>query len=546
MFTASGTGAVTRTLDSKISETVSVTDFGADPTGAYDSTTAIQNAINECLNNLKKHLIFPIGTYRITRTITIPPYYAVGMPLNYWAPLGQDFHIDFGKAIILLDNPAGDVGFEIPAFDYPSTRYQFNMTGGVFVTTNNMSSVISVSGGAMWNIFFEGMSYWSGNCDAFFKINSDSPSFNFGIFSFRDLFIRNNILCAFVAFPGCIPQSDNFTFDNIYFIGMTDSSRMIDIPNDYLLSEARIQKCIHARGGGFISGGASGGYLVNCSLDGLYSETTTSGNAAVISANMVDCSVTNCRVYITSSLTQNIRLFDGQSVRSEFHNSQITAGNFSGGTPYETAPYLIVNFAPNSRNNIFSGYTPSQYRYGISGLTGAISSVLGVTTKDVLTSRNTWQQVSTVSYTKLGNSIPKASYIEASSDGGRVIELYAEGSSFGVNTKTFVLQFKIGANTLAIGGNITQSSGTWSASARILLTEVSAGTYGVYLYHGSAVNNSTLITNRLGNPDQGSITAADSAPIEFGIDITTITDGAVVIASASMSVIKNGLFDTEA
>jgi len=527
---------------------VNVLDFGADPTGVDDSTTAIQTAINQCLNltNLQKHVVFPIGTYRITSTITIPPYYASGMPINYWAPLGQDFHIDFGKAIILLDNPAGDVGFEIQSSAYPSTRYQFNMTGGVFVTTNNMSSVISVSGGSMWNIFFEGMSYWSANCDAFFKINSDSPNFNYGIFSFRDLFIRNNILCQFIAFPGCIPQSDNFTFDTIYFFGISNSSRMIDISNSYLLTETRIQKCVHVGGGIFVSGGGSGGYLINCSLDGLYSETTTSGGAAVISANMVDCSVTNCRVYITSSLTQNIRLFDGQAVRSEFHNSQVTAGNLSGGTPYSTTPYLIVNFAANSRNNIFSGYTSDQYRYGILGSVGAISSVLGVTTKDVLTSRNTWQQVSTVSYTRLGKSIPKASYIEAGSDGGRVIELYAEGSSFGVNTKTFVLQFKIGSNTLAIGGNITQSSGTWSASGRILLTEVSAGTYGVYLYHGSAVNGATLITNRLGNPDQGSITAADTAAIEFGIDVSTITDGAVVIASASMNVIKAGLFDTEA
>ncbi|HEX8838248.1 MAG TPA: hypothetical protein VF748_15000 [Candidatus Acidoferrum sp.] len=47
-FLQSGTGAVLRPLQSKVQDSVcvSVTDFGADPTGILDSTTAIQNAIN--------------------------------------------------------------------------------------------------------------------------------------------------------------------------------------------------------------------------------------------------------------------------------------------------------------------------------------------------------------------------------------------------------------------------------------------------------------------------------------------------------------------
>lgn len=45
-FTQSGAGAVERTVQSKLREFVSVKDFGADATGATDSTTAIQNALN--------------------------------------------------------------------------------------------------------------------------------------------------------------------------------------------------------------------------------------------------------------------------------------------------------------------------------------------------------------------------------------------------------------------------------------------------------------------------------------------------------------------
>ena len=43
---ATPTGATTRSIDSKLEEIVSVLDFGADPTGVADSSTAFQNAIN--------------------------------------------------------------------------------------------------------------------------------------------------------------------------------------------------------------------------------------------------------------------------------------------------------------------------------------------------------------------------------------------------------------------------------------------------------------------------------------------------------------------
>lgn len=47
---------------------VNVLDFGADPTGATDSTTAIQNAVNS--HNGFVSIYFPTGTYKITSTIT--------------------------------------------------------------------------------------------------------------------------------------------------------------------------------------------------------------------------------------------------------------------------------------------------------------------------------------------------------------------------------------------------------------------------------------------------------------------------------------------
>ena len=65
-YNQGGTGAVARTTASKLQESVSVLDFGADPTGVADSTTAIQNAINSGNN-----ILIPPGIYKCSAALTI-------------------------------------------------------------------------------------------------------------------------------------------------------------------------------------------------------------------------------------------------------------------------------------------------------------------------------------------------------------------------------------------------------------------------------------------------------------------------------------------
>lgn len=48
-----------------VSATVSVVEFGADPTGKSDSTSGIQNAITQLTKTGARKLVFPSGTYRI-------------------------------------------------------------------------------------------------------------------------------------------------------------------------------------------------------------------------------------------------------------------------------------------------------------------------------------------------------------------------------------------------------------------------------------------------------------------------------------------------
>ena len=65
-YNQGSSGAVATTVQAKLRESVSVLDFGADPTGVTDSTAAIQAALAA-----SKIVIFPSGTYNISDTLTV-------------------------------------------------------------------------------------------------------------------------------------------------------------------------------------------------------------------------------------------------------------------------------------------------------------------------------------------------------------------------------------------------------------------------------------------------------------------------------------------
>jgi hypothetical protein len=61
------TGAVNKDFNKKLEQTINVLDFGADPTGATDSTAAIQAAVNAAGTN--GTVIFGTGTFLLSATI---------------------------------------------------------------------------------------------------------------------------------------------------------------------------------------------------------------------------------------------------------------------------------------------------------------------------------------------------------------------------------------------------------------------------------------------------------------------------------------------
>ena len=75
-YLPSGTGAVTRTAQAKMRDTVSVKDFGAVGDGTTDDTAAIQAAITYAASTINgaagMEVFLPTGTYLISSRITLP------------------------------------------------------------------------------------------------------------------------------------------------------------------------------------------------------------------------------------------------------------------------------------------------------------------------------------------------------------------------------------------------------------------------------------------------------------------------------------------
>ena len=132
-YNQGGSGAVARTTASKLQESVSVLDFGADPTGVADSTTAIQNAINYAiyyssgsltLTSSGMKVLVPHGTYKTTDTLHL------GYGVSGFTS------VTFEGETIFYDNAGTTLSCIVPTFN---DRPAINVQGGRFVRIKNIA-----------------------------------------------------------------------------------------------------------------------------------------------------------------------------------------------------------------------------------------------------------------------------------------------------------------------------------------------------------------------------------------------------------------------
>lgn len=81
IFLQAGTGAVARTVQSKLRDVVSVKDFGAVGDGVADDTAALQAFLNACKNGRG---YIPKGTYKINSTLSVDPKFSYNIEGDSW------------------------------------------------------------------------------------------------------------------------------------------------------------------------------------------------------------------------------------------------------------------------------------------------------------------------------------------------------------------------------------------------------------------------------------------------------------------------------
>jgi hypothetical protein len=149
VFIATGVGAGTgnayssRTVQAKLSEYVSVKDFGAVGDGVIDDTAAIQAAIDYAVTACSD-IFFPSGTYRITDTLILQD--TVSLVLRGESPTADRFIALAHASQLLWDgaNSANNYMIRLVSTDPEFTQSISNSIVGLYLNCNLKSSGISL------------------------------------------------------------------------------------------------------------------------------------------------------------------------------------------------------------------------------------------------------------------------------------------------------------------------------------------------------------------------------------------------------------------
>lgn len=104
-------------------------DFGADPTGVKDSTSAIQSALNSVSYLGGGTVFLPIGKYLISSTINIPPYVSLVGDWNQPNADNTDDNFDYGTVILAKPETIGSASLgDKPLFNISESSGIVGMT----------------------------------------------------------------------------------------------------------------------------------------------------------------------------------------------------------------------------------------------------------------------------------------------------------------------------------------------------------------------------------------------------------------------------------
>jgi hypothetical protein len=288
--------ATLRALSSKLKDVVSVTDFGADPTGATNSTAAIQNAIDSGAETI----FFPEGKYSLFAPLIIKSFVTLVGPDLGESNTGTNEKKGHAKLIW-----EGGSGFACVTTASPTTAYGFGGFMGLTFMTNVASYQYIFDLPAM-------------NACHWVSVTAGNNNPNGGVLRV----VPNNIN------PPWINYLTNCEF------GLSDFATGYII--DWVCSDSFIIGCYFSGGQGVIDRATGGNNYVGCHFDRVY---TVSPTAAAITfkrdlvlhddENTKNTCLVGC--YLDENASHGV-LFDntGSTVPNTYFRTVISACTFRG------------------------------------------------------------------------------------------------------------------------------------------------------------------------------------------------------------------------
>jgi hypothetical protein len=161
-YVQGSTGSIQRTVASKLGDSVSVLDFGADPTGTNDSTAAIQAAINYAASNVSGYVsggrvIIPKGQYIVSERTTTISDVSTGAGTTGAATMQLKHKVDVecdGATIVGTGNFTDAMIKAYSRDDNNSSYYVITSMTGCQLTLNSASNVAILDTSGMRDSLF--------------------------------------------------------------------------------------------------------------------------------------------------------------------------------------------------------------------------------------------------------------------------------------------------------------------------------------------------------------------------------------------------------
>lgn len=207
-FKSQGLGAITRTVQDRLSEVVSVKDFGAVGDGVADDTAAIQAAIDNFPTG-SGTVYFPKGTYLVTSTISITQdsIDLVGSGVRQsqirFVPTGNDICLFFGKGGegtvdggVIYECSVQDLFLFSPDTTYTKVGIEMKDISNMLLERVKTGPIGNWSGAGSIGIRVRGREFLrcircsiSADKPIVIDYNDNSPTICADLFSFRDLYL---------------------------------------------------------------------------------------------------------------------------------------------------------------------------------------------------------------------------------------------------------------------------------------------------------------------------------------------------------------------